>query len=52
MIKTVEEYREEHVIASHAVTDIIITGHDLPSFQCSQHSNITCLYSPIALLLV
>lgn len=33
------------MIASHAVTDIIISGHDLPSFQCSQHSNITCLYS-------
>ena len=40
-----ERERESHMIASHAITDIIISGHDFPSFQCSQHSNITCNFS-------
>lgn len=33
-----------HMIPSHAATDIIISGHDFSSFQCSQHSNITCSF--------
>jgi hypothetical protein len=32
-----------------AVTDIIISGHDVPSFQCSQHSNITCYFQLLSL---